>query len=77
MKRLFVRPSIRGAGVGRVLVENLISEAHQIGYKRMLLDTLPSMQEAHKLYRKLGFLEIPSYQKNPLPGALFFELALE
>ncbi len=76
MKRLYVRPSSRGTGAGRALVENLISEARLIGYKTMLLDTLPSMREAHKLYKKLGFLAVPSYQKNPVPGALFFELTL-
>ena len=55
----------------------LIADARSIGYRRMLLDTLPSMMEAHKLYRRLGFREIPSYQKNPIPGALFFELLLD
>jgi len=76
MKRLYVRPSFRGAGAGRELVKQLIAEARSIGYRRMLLDTLPSMKEAHKLYRTFGFREISSYQKNPIPGALFFELAL-
>ena len=54
-------------------MRSMIKEARSIGYRRMLLDTLPSMQEAHKLYRTLGFREIPSYQKNPIPGSLFFE----
>ena len=76
MKRLYVRPAFRGKGAGEGLVKELIAEARSIGYQRMLLDTLPSMKEAHKLYRTLGFREIPSYQKNPIPGALFFELAL-
>ena len=76
MKRLFVRPTFRGSGAGKELVSSLIAEARSIGYERMLLDTLPSMTEAHKLYRTLGFREIPSYQKNPIPGALFFELGL-
>ena len=76
MKRLYVRPTFRGSGAGRELVSSLIADARAIGYERMLLDTLPSMTEAHKLYRTLGFREIPSYQKNPIPGALFFELLL-
>ena len=76
MKRLYVRPSFRGQGAARELVKELIAVARSIGYQRMLLDTLPSMQEAHKLYRTLGFREISSYQKNPIPSALFFELAL-
>jgi GNAT superfamily N-acetyltransferase len=76
MKRLYVRPAFRGKGVGQGLVNELIAEARSIGYQRMLLDTLPSMNAAHQLYRTLGFREIPCYQKNPIPGALFFELAL-
>jgi ribosomal protein S18 acetylase RimI-like enzyme len=77
MKRLYVRPTFRGSGAGKELVRSLIADARSMGYKRMLLDTLPSMTEAHKLYRTLGFREIPAYQKNPIPGALFFELLLQ
>jgi ribosomal protein S18 acetylase RimI-like enzyme len=76
MKRLYVRPASRGKGAARELVRSLITEARAIGYERMVLDTLPSMKEAHELYRALGFREIDSYQKNPIPGALFFELRL-
>jgi len=76
MKRVYVQPAFRGHGAGRKLVEELILQARSIGYARMVLDTLPIMDEAHKLYRSLGFQEIPSYQKNPVPGALFFELTL-
>jgi len=76
MKRLYVRPAFRGKGAARELVTKLIAESRSIGYRRMLLDTLPSMEDAHKLYRSFGFREIPSYQKNPIPEALFFEFLL-
>jgi ribosomal protein S18 acetylase RimI-like enzyme len=76
MKRLYVRPEFRGGGAGRMLVESAIAEARSLGYAKMLLDTLPTMQQAHKLYRLLGFREIMAYQKNPVRGALFFELDL-
>jgi carbonic anhydrase len=76
MKRLYVRPAARGLGAGRELAMALIGEARSMGYRKVLLDTLPSMQEAHKLYRSLGFREIPSYRKDPVPGSLFFELLL-
>ena len=76
MKRLYVRPAFRGKGGGRMLVEQLIADARSIGYARMVLDTLPSMREAHQLYRTMGFREIPAYWKNPIPGVLFFELLL-
>jgi ribosomal protein S18 acetylase RimI-like enzyme len=73
---LYVRPEFRGQGAARSLVDGLIGEARSIGYHKIVLDTLPSMEAAHKLYRTLGFREIPPYMKNPIPGALFFELAL-
>ena len=76
MKRLFVRPAYRGLGVGRLLADQIIREANSAGYRRMRLDTLPSMTSALTLYRQLGFREIAPYRDSPLPGALYLELAL-
>jgi GNAT superfamily N-acetyltransferase len=76
MKRLYVRPEYRGLGLGRTLAESLIAAAREIGYSAMRLDTLPSMHEAHKLYRQLGFREIPAYIENLVPGSFFLELNL-
>jgi putative acetyltransferase len=77
MKRLYVRPEVRGLGLGRTLVDRLIAEARAIGYERMRLDTIgATMQDAIALYRRVGFREIAPYTKIPVEGAVWMELLL-
>jgi putative acetyltransferase len=76
MKRLYVRASGRGGGLGRQLTQALIKEARLAGYRRVLLDTLPTMTEAQKIYRSMGFVEIPAYCHNPIAGTRYMALNL-
>jgi len=77
MKRLYVEPELRGLGAGRELVLAAIRAAKAIGYRRILLDTLPAMRIAVKLYRELGFTEAPAYYPTPIEGTIFLTLDLE
>ncbi|MDO9144852.1 GNAT family N-acetyltransferase [Rhodoferax sp.] len=69
MKRLYVRPVLRGSGVGRRLAEAVMEAAQQAGYATMLLDTLSEMETARAMYQDLGFTEVPPYYYNPIEGA--------
>jgi carbonic anhydrase len=60
----------------RQLAQAVIVEARRLGYRRMRLDTVPSMKEAIELYRSLGFVQIPRCGQNQIGGALFLELSL-
>jgi ribosomal protein S18 acetylase RimI-like enzyme len=76
MKRLYVQPRARGQKLGRRLVERICQEGRDAGYSRICLDTLPSMAEAIRLYRMMGFKEMEPYVFNPVPGAIFLALDL-
>ena len=76
MKRLYVKPSLRGQKVGKLLAEIVIKAARDMEYDYMRLDTIPSMKQANMLYNALGFKQIAPYRFNPIEGATFFELNL-
>lgn len=76
MKRLYVAPEGRGRGVGRALIQAVLAAARRAGYGELRLDTLPSMEEAQALYRRLGFETIAPYYETPVAGTVFMRLAL-
>ena len=46
LKRVYVRPSMRGLGVGRELVEAAIARARELGFQSLYLDTIPGVMDA-------------------------------
>jgi putative acetyltransferase len=77
VKRLYVHPKARGAGLGRSLACAAVEEARSLGYARVVLDTMPEqMAAAVRLYRSLGFRDAAPYLAQPTPGALCLELRL-
>lgn len=76
MKRLYVRPSYIGKGLGRQLAQAAVTRARQVGYRRLRLDTLEHMKAAQALYKRIGFVAIPAYHQDIAPGMVFMELTL-
>lgn len=79
VRTLFVRPTSRGAGAGKALVEAVLAQARQLGYHAVRLDTLAFMESAQTLYRSFGFYNIPPYldlSDSLKPYIRFFELDL-
>lgn len=77
MKRLFVRDAYKGHGVGKALARKAIAKGRELGYKRMLLDTLAHMRPAIELYTSLGFQPIAAYYDNPISDAVYLSMMLE
>lgn len=73
IKRLYVRAQFRGLRIGYTLVETIISDAVDMHYNKMVLDSLPSMDSAVALYKKMGFYEIEPYCYNPVAGTVFLQ----
>ena len=76
IKRLFVRPQARKAGVGKALVTAILNTALERGYREVKLDTLPDMTGAIALYKSFGFAPIPPYGSHPYPGLVTLGLTL-
>ena len=76
MKRLYVRPAFRGMRISELLIDRIIADARDIGYSHMLLDTLPFLKSAIRIYRRYGFYEIPCYNDSPMDSSIYMQLDL-
>jgi GNAT superfamily N-acetyltransferase len=77
VKRMFVDSAWRGSGVGRALLERLITCARERGYRQLRLGTLTEMTVAQALYRSLGFAPIDRYRADEMIDTCFFQLDLQ
>lgn len=76
IKRLYVTPAARGLGLARALVEAVVARAVARGDRQLVLDTLPMMADAQRLYESLGFRDIAPYYPSPIAGTRFMALGL-
>jgi GNAT superfamily N-acetyltransferase len=48
-------PNLRGQGLGRRLLAELLAKAREVGYERLRLETFSELRAAAHLYREAGF----------------------
>lgn len=89
IQRMYIQPHVRGIGAGRALVQRLLSDAKELGYTKLRLESLRALAPAHTLYRSVGFVEVEPYADNSMDtyqdpatleayrrSAIFMELSL-
>jgi putative acetyltransferase len=60
--KMYLKPEARGIGLGRLLIEKCISQAKEMGYKNIYLESMPELKKALNVYAKFGF----EYLKGPM-----------
>jgi GNAT superfamily N-acetyltransferase len=74
VKRMYVRPSFRGLGLGKLMLEHLSNYARENGVNLLRLETGIHQRNAIALYESWGFEGIPPFgEYKPDPLSVFYE----
>ncbi|MER7011933.1 GNAT family N-acetyltransferase [Saccharopolyspora sp. NPDC000359] len=65
LKRMYVKPQVRGRGAGVRLLAEAEQHAQRLGYRAIRLDTRDDLVEARGLYAKQGYREVPAFNDEP------------
>jgi putative acetyltransferase len=75
LRKMYLHNSHRGKGLGKLLLEDALEKARQIGFKRMTLETASVLKEAISLYKSYGFVEYePEHLSSRCDQAFVLEL---
>lgn len=65
LRKMYLQRSHRGKGLGRLLLEDALAQARQMGFENMTLETASVLKEAISLYRSYGFAEYRPEHLSP------------
>ncbi len=75
LRKMYLYNSYRGKGLGKLLLEDALSRARQMGFKKMTLETASVLKEAISLYKSYGFVEYqPEHLSSRCDQAFILEL---
>lgn len=68
IKRMYVRPQSRGHGIGKMVLDQLLADAHALNFDTVYLDSPKFCENAQRLYQSRGFRYIDGpYPDNENP----------
>jgi putative acetyltransferase len=77
IKRMYVNPTARGRGISKMILNELLKWAREIGFKKAILETGSNQPEAIGLYTKEGFIKIENFAPyQNMPNSICFEKIL-
>lgn len=74
LRKMYLDPSIRGRGLGKLILQKMILKAKSLGYARIYLDTSSALREAVFLYERIGFTPVAARETSGCDRAYAFEL---
>lgn len=77
LKRIFVKDNYRGHGLGKEIFDFAMLGAKEMGYKTVVIETLPIMTAAQHLYEDYGFVRATAYFENADDSVDFFRYTFE
>ena len=64
LQKMYFKNEARGIGLGSKMMDICLQKAKEFGFEKCYLETLPYMEEARKLYRKVGFKNLDAPMGN-------------
>ena len=55
LQKMYFLEEARGKGIGLKMIHKCIEKARELGFEKCYLETMPNMEDAQKLYKKVGF----------------------
>jgi putative acetyltransferase len=69
---MYFLPEARGRRIGIQMIQKCLQSAHDFGYQKCYLETMPYMEAAQQLYKKVGFEYICAPMGNTGHGSVQF-----